>query len=283
MSTRKPMDPIVEAWLKGTSSTPYGTRTGLGRVMARIRRTHQRGRWWPLPSFPRGPEQHSTDRTAESHLGPATAADGHIPTVTGRTRTMFSPAKAIAAGAVVFALGGVMLINQPFDQRSSAPGASIDAQAEGPVFLTGTLQLAPTCASSPRDDVPIAALAVGAYRCGPQAWRTDDPRLTGEATSLWNADVYRGVDGGPVVTVRAGTYEVRNDAGGWLCHHAGVVRGTGIFAFPDLGETVTCLGDGGHEGLSAVLELDWSVSPVTIQGLIFPGEMPPFPEPSADG
>ena len=38
------------------------------------------------------------------------------PSVTGRTRSMFSPAKAVIAGALVFGLVGVLLIAQPFGQ-----------------------------------------------------------------------------------------------------------------------------------------------------------------------
>ncbi len=39
---------------------------------------------------------------------------------------MFSPANAITAGALVFAIGGVMLIAQPFDQQVSVLGATTD-------------------------------------------------------------------------------------------------------------------------------------------------------------
>jgi hypothetical protein len=39
---------------------------------------------------------------------------------------MFSPANAITAGALVFAIGGVMLIAQPFEQQGSVPGAATD-------------------------------------------------------------------------------------------------------------------------------------------------------------
>lgn len=44
---------------------------------------------------------------------------------------MFSPVKAMAAGFVVFAIGGALLIAQPFDQRSSAPAAAAPGEAAG--------------------------------------------------------------------------------------------------------------------------------------------------------
>ena len=51
---------------------------------------------------------------------------------------MFSPVKAITAGALVFALGGVLLIAQPFDQQGgSVPGAATDADIVPPVEVTG--------------------------------------------------------------------------------------------------------------------------------------------------
>ena len=54
---------------------------------------------------------------------------------------MLSPVKAITAGALVFALGGVMLIAQPFGQQGSVPGAETDTEAEAPAWVTGTLTL----------------------------------------------------------------------------------------------------------------------------------------------
>lgn len=42
---------------------------------------------------------------------------------------MLTPAKAITAGALVFALGGVMLVSQSLDQQASPPGAAQDEPA----------------------------------------------------------------------------------------------------------------------------------------------------------
>jgi hypothetical protein len=39
---------------------------------------------------------------------------------------MLSPVKAITAGALVFAIGGVMLVAQPFEQQVGLPGAATD-------------------------------------------------------------------------------------------------------------------------------------------------------------
>ena len=49
---------------------------------------------------------------------------------------MFSPAKAITAGALVFAIGGVMLMAQPFHQQGSVPKRSNDGRpGDRPVVL----------------------------------------------------------------------------------------------------------------------------------------------------
>ena len=48
---------------------------------------------------------------------------------------MFSPVKAITAGALVFALGGMFLIAQPFGQQgATVPGAATDEVAPNTEF-----------------------------------------------------------------------------------------------------------------------------------------------------
>jgi hypothetical protein len=117
------------------------------------------------------------------------------------------------------------------------------------------------------------------YRCESQTWTASDPRLTGTATTMWNADVYR-VDG-QTYSVSAQAWEVRNDSGGWLCRNPdGLSRGSGLLGDPVQGtEMLTCVGNGAHDGLMAILVADWAAAPnTTIEGLIIPGEVPPLPE-----
>ena len=72
---------------------------------------------------------------------PIPAANGHTPTVIGRTQIMFSPAKAITVGALVFAIGGALVIAQPLGQQgSTVPGAETEVAA--PVeFGSGTVAI----------------------------------------------------------------------------------------------------------------------------------------------
>ena len=57
---------------------------------------------------------------------PMPSANGDPAMITGRTHAMFTPVKAIVAGALTFALLGVLSIAQPFDQQgATVPGAPV--------------------------------------------------------------------------------------------------------------------------------------------------------------
>lgn len=155
------------------------------------------------------------------------------------------------------------------------------AEIAGPAWVTGTVTLA-RCSgmtSISQDDVQHER----GYVCGPQTWATSDPRLTGSATLTWNADVYESAEG--TISLSAGTYDVRSDSGGWLCHYTdGVAHGSGMFSVMDSEPTLTCAGDGANEGLSAMLMLDWTSGPpnLPLTGLIFAGDAPPLPATTAE-
>jgi hypothetical protein len=105
---------------------------------------------------------------------------------------MFSPVKAITAGALVFALGGVLLIAQPFDQRGTlAPGAGTEYAQ--PVEVSGTLQSGecetPDSRGEGSQDVLPGAHTL--WTCiGPAT--ASDPRLTGTSTFLADWQWFRG-------------------------------------------------------------------------------------------
>jgi hypothetical protein len=101
---------------------------------------------------------------------------------------MFSPVKAITAGALVFALGGVLLIAQPFDQqRGTVPGAATDAEFVAPVEVTG-VGLEPASAdlcSQTRQDGDETTLPGSneQYTCT-TSWSFSDDRLSGRLTRI---------------------------------------------------------------------------------------------------
>ena len=271
-----PMTPEVREWMKRTEAQPPDARRGARQVVARLRGVRQRRRWWPYPVLYRNPQAPSTNTdTVDYQPSLIPAANGHTPTVAGRTQSMFSPVKVITAGALVFAIGGAMLVAQPFGQvEQAAPGAEAEVEA---TWVTGDIRYASTCESPPsRIGVDITMWREWGYLCEPQTWTTGDPRLSGTAASMWNADVYR-VDAG-AKSVITGAYYVTNEGGGWACRSHGLQHGFGLLQPWENDETAMCVGEGGYEDLSAILVIGGPAGPRTIVGLIFPGDVPPLPE-----
>ncbi len=263
----------VGAWLRDEDPAPVDSLQSAHQVAARLPLVRQQSRWWPLPLLRRTPTPSRSTHTTDYQPSPIPATNGHTPTVLGRTRTMLSPVKAITAGALVFAIGGVFLIAQPFQQQGSVPGAATDTETVPATWVTGTVVYG-TCAS------PLLTTEDGVtreqYRCEPQTWTSSDDRLGGSATIMWNADLYE-VDG-QTYSLSAQAWEVRDDSGGWLCRNPdGLNRGSGKYPTAVQGtEMLTCVGNGAHDGLTAVLVADWTTK--TIEGLIIPGEGPPLPD-----
>jgi hypothetical protein len=103
-------------------------------------------------------------------------------------------------------------------------------------------------------------------------WTASDPRLSGTVTSIGNHDVYPYVP----MEVQSATYEVVNDGGRWL--------GTSTaLKLPDLGskDVAVLRGEGDYEGLTAYVYMDWAADPPALRAAIFPGQMPPLPEPGS--
>ena len=91
------------SFYRGTAPTPPDPVLGLERVMTRVRKTRQRGRWWPLPAFDR-PVSTFPSRELAPALIPAT--NGPTP---ARGFTMFSAVKFVAAAAIVALFGAFLL------------------------------------------------------------------------------------------------------------------------------------------------------------------------------
>ena len=189
---------------------------------------------------------------------------------------MLSPAKAIIAGAVVFALGSAFLIAQPFGQQTSVPGA--EAEAIAPTWVTGNVRYADSC-TGPDSEVEYKVRHDWNYECSPQTWIASDPRLSGAVASRWNEDVYRTDHG--LKAVNTTVDFLTNDEGGWTCSSSNLYDGYGLFPTQLTGKTATCVGQGGYEGLSAILIEDEADSSHPFSGLIFSGGFPPVPEPPA--
>jgi hypothetical protein len=188
---------------------------------------------------------------------------------------MFSPVKAFTAGALVLALGSVMLIAQPFERRGSVPAA--EGEAPAPTWVTGSMQhVESSCSETGFSDE--GSFSRHSYECT-FAWTSSDPRLTGGVSKAWNEDTYQ-TDEGPVSVGMDASF-LRNEGGDWACSTGYLVKGSA----PDTesltdGSTYTCIGGGGYEGLSAVLVAKPLADAFGDEfvGLIFSGSVPPVPE-----
>ena len=274
----------IGSWLEGTDPAPPDAHESVRRAMSRTPQVRQRSRWWPLPALDRSTSPPTTDQTTDLPPTSIPASNGHTPTVPGRIQSMLSPAKAVTAGALVFALGGVLLIAQPFDQQGgSVPGAEADDETTPATLVTGEMGWASSCAS-PIVEIDGDVIRTWDRLCAPQTWTADDPRLSGEAVSTWNTYTYL-VDG-ERKSVLADAYFLRNEHGGWACRSHLLVDGGGEGGSWEGFETVMCEGEGEYDGLSAIIDFDEPVSRdgTTAQpmvGLIFPGDAPPHPAPPA--
>ena len=181
---------------------------------------------------------------------------------------MLSPAKAIVAGALVFTLGGLLLVAQPFDQQGSVPGAEQAAELAPPVAVTIT-------ESEGMDIEPEECTGNAPAICSRSKtaqWSASDPRLSGFVTE--RATEYYWPVGG---YTEAYAVEVVNDAGAWV--------GTGrTVQADDFGVITmyTLTGEGSYEGLVALMTYPQEEDGEGMQGVIIDGGLPPFPEMPAE-
>jgi len=186
---------------------------------------------------------------------------------------MFSPVKAITAGALVFALGGMFLIAQPFGQQSGPPGAASDLDPiEVAAWVTGTVTEVRSDDTDHLGDVRVLQEGKSANDGVhlTSHWAASDPRLTGSGTydSNWHSYLFQNMK------VEASRYTVQNDEGQW------VGTGTTVASSSDIVDTHTIIlrGEGGYEGLTTYVVMDNGPSPASFYAAIFPGDMPAAPD-----
>jgi hypothetical protein len=189
---------------------------------------------------------------------------------------MLSPATAITAGALALAVSGAFLIAHPFQQAGSAPGAATEPVE--PTWVTGTGYWAPTCSGPTSTEVDGDVTREYGYVCEPTTWNTSDPRLSGEGSWRWTADVYT-TEEGQRALIHGAEY-LRNEGGGWTCPILRMAESSGINPSQyNSSDIQLCVGDGGYEGLSALVV--WpgdNASVSSLVALIFSGDIPPIPD-----
>jgi hypothetical protein len=186
---------------------------------------------------------------------------------------MSSTIKFAAAGSILAVAGAAFLLVAPGGPTSedgvvAPPGAEQQEPAEPstPTLVVGTL-----------DD--NAAVDNGAVTEGIRL-EMDDPRVTGTATVATNVNTHEG-SGFSQTWVLGQALRIENEAGWWSGQGTGVEH-TGGTANPEeslrLETWPQLTGAGDYEGLSAYLIVDYSQNPPTIEGVIYEGEPPSFPE-----
>jgi hypothetical protein len=260
------MQSLLEEEFRTLDTTPKDVESSTRRVMERKAGVRQRSRWWPFPVFYRRHDTPTATDTTDDQPLPIPASNGHTPTVIGRTSSMLSPVKAITAGALVFAVGGVLLIAQPFDQqRGSVPGAEVTDEAMAPAFVTGRYiwsgtQTAPPERSTSED---------GMQHIRGDSWagitvESSDPRLTGEASFVLDRDIYPGRVG-----AGRGTVLIENENGSWTGSVMLLIRPADGNSWPGVSRMT---GTGDYEGLSVLLL--GSDGTGEFEAVILPGPLP---------
>jgi hypothetical protein len=196
---------------------------------------------------------------------------------------MFSPAKAITAAALVFGIGSVLLIAQPFDpQGGTTPGAATDVVPQPPAEFSGQVVCGPPIGvggngSETKVDIVEEGLVLTRYRGG--TWRqtieVSDPRLEGDIYQRWESDGYAVPDGETGPTVAAMRWRIENDEGAWQGGQSELVLSDGT----QLQSLTTLTGEAAYEGLTALMSVVGFEEGCTadIRGVIVEGV--PAPEP----
>ena len=277
MSDEK-LAPVLSSWLKSRDIAPPDATRSAAHVMARVSQTRQRGRWWPLPSFGRVMVAPAGHRGTVTPLVPIPARNGQTSSVTGRTRLMFSPVKAMLIGAFVFALGGVLFIAQPFDrQGTTAPAAPAAESASSPGEWTAVTGTAVCSLQTPgtwqREALPYG-LTGRALTCIEIA---SDPRVAGTSTVVLGFESWDPIllMEDPANSVSWSDYTLQGPEGTWTG------QGYGFYDTDGTAHNMTiATGSGAYEGLTYMQSITvpaGTANPITI-GLIQSGSLPPgFP------
>lgn len=259
MSHEPRLDPILDRLLAEAPTLRAPDQLRID-ITSATRRTRQRPPW--LISLKEPPMRHRSQLVAGS---PALRV----------------AAVLAATVALTLAIGGAVIAG-----ASPSPGPAVlpspDPSPTAPVaptWVTGST--APVEGTCSQLDIASDEGAVRyRYACD-ETWTSTDPRLSGDVSRPWNEDVYRVDEGSYSVSIDA-PY-LRNEGGGWACIAEYLAKGSTPNQESLGAETFTCTGNGGYEGLSAVLVSTWIPDSFANEfvGLIFSGDLPPVPEPPA--
>lgn len=177
---------------------------------------------------------------------------------------------ALVATVVLVLVGGLAAAAQSTDPL--APGTAIVQVVDAELVSPGLMR---------PDETKTVYHEQG--RQMEMTWAASDARLSGDVICAGNREVNR--DGS---FVESETFVITNDGGRWVGQSMGLaaanpvpdtVVGNGLLPVsPDHEDFILLRGEGGYEGLSAIVDADWNTAPATITGSIFSGELPAAPD-----
>ena len=277
--TERPANARLHDWLDDTVGQTPDPAEGTWQVLSQVEETTQVGRWLPFPVLHRKSKAKTptaTD-TAEFQPSPIPATNGHSPTVLGRTQSMLSPVKAITAGALVFAIGGVMLVAQPFQQQGVVPGATVTEPSEA-VEFTATIGWGGEIAAGTSEGLASGVVEQVGWAHRTAAARrasASDARFDGDVVYTCNSHLYPDGQGRLLDCV----FRVENAEGAWQSQPwLQLDFGNASFG-PFSVFTAVFHGEDGYEGLTAVVEVNETAwTGYELHGLIVDGYLPPNAE-----
>jgi hypothetical protein len=188
-------------------------------------------------------------------------------------------ALAIVVGLPLGSQSGVAVGAAPAEVDQASP--TVDPMA--PSFFTGTTPASTACPISVGTTTHTVEGVIerrdASYGCF--EWHTDDPRINGTSTVVWDSDEYP--ETVETATGRSGTIiaireRIENDAGAWEGTETQLdIDGTG---FSEIAGWFT--GEGAYEGLLAYVVITDANATAEVWGFITPRERlepPAFPDP----
>jgi hypothetical protein len=111
------------------------------------------------------------------------------------------------------------------------------------------------------------------------AIEVSDPRVSGSLTRAGTANFVNDVGDSAVISFQAGAWRIENDAGTWSGQGTGLLR-VGPDGPPSVEtSTVVLTGEGGYEGHTAYLIVDWATDDAAaVVGAVLVGDAPTAPE-----
>lgn len=255
-------------------------------------RTTQSVREWLRRSTPVGPDaERSVDEVMttlfqQSQLRPRSS----FRLLRGRSRgdggfSMFSALKLGIATVVIALVGGLLAISAiPGPQVTQGPAAATEpaspdmAIEDLPPYAAITGKLSPGFSTNAADvEVdPATGWAIGTDWAWQMRFETNDPRLDGTFLNNHNYYQFEGLDGASG-SLRSGIGRLSNEGGSWSVEFQGFSKpGESSYSANHYVSYLT--GEGGYEGLTAMLFMVPDGSYWQLDGVIAPG---PFPEPPA--